>query len=350
MFSVEIYGRVRRAVRVERKSQRAVAREFGLSRETVRKMLQYAVPPGYQRQQPIKRPKLGPWLGVIDAILEDDKQRPAKQRHTAKRIFDRLKEEHQFTGGYKIGKDYVRGEQVRSREVFVPLTHAPGEAQADFGEALVVVAGVERKAHYLAIDLPHSDDCFVVAFPAETTEAFLEGHVRAFASFGGVPTRILYDNTKIAVAKILGGEQRQRTRAFSELQSYYLFADKFGRPARGNDKGKVEGIVGYARRNFMVPIPRANSWDELNVQLEASCRKRRERVLRGHKETIGERFERYRVAMLPLPAVPYEACEKLSTRVSSLSLVRYRANDYSVPTQAADYMTLLVEVAVEACA
>jgi transposase len=330
---VEIYGRVRRAVRVEGKSQRAVAREFGLSRETVRKMLLYAVPPGYQRQQPIKRPKLGPWLVVIDAILEHDKQRPAKQRHTAKRIFDRLKEEHQFTGGYTIVKDYVRGEQVRSREVFVPLTHAAGEAQADFGEALVVVAGVERKAHYLAMDPPHSDDCFVVAFPAETTEAFLEGHVRAFAYFGGVPTRVLYDNTKIAVARILGGEQRQRTRAFSELQSYYLFADKFGRPARGNDKGKVEGIVGYARRNFMVPIPRASSWDELNAYLEVNCRKRRERVLRGHKETIGERFERDHTAMLPLPAAPYEACEKLSTRVSSLSLVRYRANDYSVPTQ-----------------
>jgi transposase len=176
-------------------------------------MLEYAVPPGYQRRQPIKRPKLGPWLGVIDAILADDKQRPVKQRHTAKRIFDRLKDEHGFTGGYTIVKDYVRGEQVRSREMFIPLTHAPGEAQADFGEALVMIAGVEQKAHYLAMDLPHSDDCFVAAFPAETTEAFLDGHVRAFAYFGGVPTRILYDNTKIAVAKILGGEERQRTRS-----------------------------------------------------------------------------------------------------------------------------------------
>ena len=144
---MEIYGRVRRAVRVEGRSQRAVAREFGLSRETVRKMLAYAVPPGYQRQQPIKRPRLGPWLGVIDAILADDKQRPAKQRHTAKRIFDRLRDEHGFTGGYTIVKDYVRGEQVRSREMFVPLTHAPGEAQADFGEALVVLAGLQQKAH-----------------------------------------------------------------------------------------------------------------------------------------------------------------------------------------------------------
>jgi len=330
---VEIYGRVRRAVRVEGRSQRAVAKEFGLSRDTVRKMLQFAVPPGYQRQQPIKRPKLGPWLGVIDAILEDDKQRPVKQRHTAKRIFERLKEEHQFTGGYTIVKDYVRSAELHSREMFIPLTHAPGEAQADFGEALVVIAGVEQKAHYLAMDLPHSDDCFVMAFPAETTEAFLEGHVRAFAYFGAVPTRILYDNTKIAVARILGGEERQRTRAFSELQSYYLFADKFGRPAKGNDKGKVEGLVGYSRRNFMVPIPRVSSWEELNTRLEAESQKRRLRRLRGHTETIGERFERDHRAMLPLPAAPYEACEKIAGRVSSLSLVRYRLNDYSVPTQ-----------------
>src|SRR5882672_3533344 len=333
MYSVELYGRIRRAVFVEGKSQRAVAREFGVARETVRKMLCYSAPPGYRREQPVKRPKLGPWLGVIDAILQDDQNQPRKQRHTAKRIFDRLREEHSYTGGYTIVKDYVHLHKVRKQEMFVPLTHTPGEAQADFGEALVVIAGVEQKAHYFVMDLPQSDDCFVAAFPAETTEAFLDGHVRAFAYFGGVPTRILYDNTKIAVAKILGGEDRQRTRSFSELQSHYLFADKFGRPAKGNDKGKVEGLVGYARRNFMVPIPRASSWEELNLHLEADCRKRRERRLRGHTETIGERFERDRAALLPLPATPYEACEKISARVSSLSLVRYRTNDYSVPTE-----------------
>jgi transposase len=329
---VEIYGCVRRAVRVEGRSERAVALEFGISRETVRKMLRYAVPPGYQRRQPVKRPKLGPWLGAIDAILEEDKRRPARQRHTAKRIFERLRAEYAFSGGYTIVKDYVRTQRLRSQEMFVPLVHAPGEAQADFGEALVVVAGVERKAHFLAMDLPHSDDGFVAAFPAETTEAFLEGHVRAFAYFGGVPTRILYDNTKIAVARILGDGRREKTRAFSELQSYYLFAEKFGRPARGNDKGKVEGLVGYVRRNFMVPIPHVNSWEELNAHLAAECRQRRERRLRGHTETIGERFERDRLALLPLPTSVYEACDKQMARVNSLSLVRYRANDYSVPT------------------
>ena len=330
---MEIYGRIRRAVLVESKSERTVAREFGVARETVRKMLRYAVPPGYRRQQPPKRPKLGPWVGVIDAILENDKQQPKKQRHTAKRIFERLRSEHAYTGGYTIVKDYVRAATLRQQEMFVPLTHAPGEAQADFGEALVIVGGVEQKAHYLAIDLPHSDDCFVMAFPAETTEAFLEGHVQAFAYFGGVPTTILYDNTRLAVAKILGDGTRQKTRAFAELQSHYLFAEKFGRPAKGNDKGNVEGLVGYARRNFLVPVPRFASWEALNTYLLEQCRQRREQRVRGEPETIGERFERDRAAFLPLPASEYEACEKRVARVSSMSLVRYRTNDYSVPTE-----------------
>jgi hypothetical protein len=215
--------------------------------------------------------------------------------------------------------------------MFVPLEHPPGDAQADFGEAMVVIRGVEQKTHYLAVDLPQSDDCFVMAFPAETTEAFLEGHNHAFAYFHGVPRTILYDNTKLAVARILGDGTRTKTRSFTELQSHYLFAEKFGRPGKGNDKGKVEGLVGYARRNFMVPVPRAASWEELNEKLKGQCTQRRERRLRGHKETIGERFQKDREMLLPLPAAPYEACEKRSTRVTSMSLVRYRANDYSVP-------------------
>ena len=333
MKTVELYARVRRAVLVDGMSRRAAAREFGLARKTVTKMLVYSAPPGYQRQKPVRRPKLGPWQGAIDAILDDDRQRPRKQRHTAKRIFERLRAEHGYTGGYTIVKDYVRSSKLGGREMFIPLSHAPGEAQADFGEAQVVIAGVEQKAHFMAFDLPHSDDCFVQAFPAETTEAFLEGHVRAFEYFGGVPTRILYDNTTLAVARILGDGERDKTRAFSALQSHYLFADKFGRPAKGNDKGKVENLVGTARRNFMVPMPRAASWEALNEQLARDCLRRRAQRLRGHTETIGERFERDRAVLLPLPPARFEACAKATVRVSSISLVRYKTNDYSVPTQ-----------------
>ena len=137
----------------------------------------------------------------------------------------------------------------------MPLSHAPGHAQCDFGEALVVIGGVERKAHCFVIDLPHSDGCLVKAYPAETTEAFLDGHVSAIAFLGGVPQGILYDNTKLAVAKILGDGRRQRTWAFTELQSHYLFDDRFGCPGKCNDRGKVAGLVGYARRNFLAPIP-----------------------------------------------------------------------------------------------
>ena len=187
MYRVDVYLRVRRAVMVEGKSLREVSREFGLHRDTVRKMLTYSVPPGYRRQTPPKRPKLELFTGVIDRILEDDLARPRKQRHTAKRIFERLRDEYGYDGGYTTVKDYVRENRRQTREMFVPLSHAPGHAQCDFGEALVVIGGVERKAHCFVIDLPHSDGCFVKAYPAETTEAFLDGHVSAFAFLGGVP-------------------------------------------------------------------------------------------------------------------------------------------------------------------
>jgi hypothetical protein len=216
--------------------------------------------------------------------------------------------------------------------MFVPLEHPPGHAQVDFGEAIGVIGGVERKIRFFALDLPHSDACFVVGYPAETTEAFCDGHVQAFSFFGGVPQSILYDNTKIAVARIFGDGKRQRTRIFAELQSHYLFRDRFGRPGKGNDKGKVEGLVGYARRNFLVPLPVFESFEALNAFLVDCCRRRMADRLRGHNETIAQRLERDLAAFQrPLPPA-YDACEKVATRVSSLSLVRYRLNDYSVPT------------------
>lgn len=331
MYSVELYAAVRRAVLVEGVSEREAARRFGMARKSVRKMLRFALPPGYTQSQPRHRPKLGPFLELIEQILAEDQKHPRKQRHTARRLWDRLKTEYGYDGGYTVVADYLRAYRQQRQEMFVPLQHPPGEAQVDFGEADVILAGVVQRAHYFVMDLPHSDDAFVMAFPAETTEAFCEGHNQAFAYFGGVPPVIVYDNTSLAVAAILAEGQRQTTKSFRELESHYLFTPRFARPAKGNDKGNVEGLVGYARRNFLVPVPRAAHWEELNELLRQRCQERRSRRVRGESETIGERFGRDQQALLPLPAVPYEACETVATRVSSLSLVRYRTNDYSVP-------------------
>jgi transposase len=352
MKFVELYGKVRYAVQIEGISRREAARRFGIDPRTVAKMLSFSVPPGYRRRHPPKRPKLDPFTGIIDRILEEDQGRPAKQRHTSKRMFERLRDEHGYCGGLTIVKDYVLVRRQRQREVFVPLRHDPGHAQADFGEALAVIGGVERTIHFFAMDLPHSDAGFVQAYPAETTEAFCAGHVAAFAFFGKVPASILYDHSKLAVAQILGDGRRQRTRVFSELQSHYLFADRFGRPGKGNDKGKVEGLVGFARRNFLVPVPHAASFAALNEQLRADCRRRFGDRLRGHEETIGERLARDLACFHDLPASPYEACETRTGRVSSLSLVRYRGTDYSVPTAYGHREVLIrgyVESVVIAC-
>jgi len=166
----------------------------------------------------------------------------------------------------------------------------------------------------------------------------------AFAFFGGVPLSILYDNTTIAVAKICGPSRactnmpcqamdgkRERTRSFAELQSHYLFDDRFGRLGKGNDKGNVEGVIGYERTNFLVPSPRFNSFDDLNAWLEEGCLKRQDDIVRGQTEPIGDRPMRDFDALMALPPRPYDACDKVSTRATSISMVRYRNNDYSVP-------------------
>lgn len=333
MYVVEIYAAVRQFVFAKGGSRREAARVFGLSRKTVKKMCAFSAPPGYVRKTPRSRPKLGPFVGVIDAILQADETAPPKQRHTAQRIYQRLKAEHAYDGGYSAVKEYVREARTRARETFVPLAHPAGHAQVDFGEAIGVIGGVRQKLHVFYMDLPHSDAPFMKAYPAETTEAFLDGHVSAFSFFGGTPLSILYDNTKLAVAKICGDGRRERTRAFAELVSHYLFEDRFGRPGKGNDKGKVENLVKTGRRMFLTPVPEAASYEELNARLEASCRARQSEHCGRCTETIGARLAADLAAFRDLPAAPFEPCDKRTARVSSTALVRYRGVDYSTPTK-----------------
>src|SRR3954467_8927959 len=252
---MENWAEIRRRVLVDGLSRRAACREYGIHFKTLRKILAHPEPPGYRRTAPRRPSILEPLLPVVHQILQDDRKAPRKQRHTAVRIYRRLRDEHGYKGGLTVVKDAVRAWRSGHAEVFVPLVHPPGEAQVDFGEAEVTLDGRPTKVAVFVMTLPYSDATFVCAFPRECTEAFLEGHVRAFAFFGGVPRRISYDNLKIAVAEITGGRRRKLTEAFLRLKSYHLFADHFCPVRRPKEKAHVETLVGYARRSFLVPVP-----------------------------------------------------------------------------------------------
>ena len=316
---------------MEGASKRSIRRDYGVGAETLEKILANTEPPGYRRSAPRPKTKLGPYLPVIEEILASDRDAPPKQHHTAKRIYERLREEHGYPGGITQVKEAVARHRRHHQEVFVPLSHPPGEAQFDFGYATVEIAGVRCKAAFAVMSLPYSDAFHVSAYPRECTETFQAAHVAAFSFFGGVPTRTAYDNTTIAVRRVIGRE-RELTREFLRLQSHFLFAHRFCTVGRGNEKGHVEGLVGYGRRNFMVPVPSFASFAELNASLQASCAADLLRRVRGKALTKAELLEVDRAAMLPIPTPAFEARRVVHTRANSLSLVRFDRNDYSVPT------------------
>lgn len=335
-MNMEQWARVRRKVLVDKQSKRSVMSEEGLHWETLQKMLEHSQPPGYRRSAQPER-KIDPFREWIRTVLDADRSVPRKQRHTAKRLFERLRDERGYDGGYTVVKELVADFKATKREVFVPLSHPPGEAQVDFGHALVNLNGTLTKCPFFVMTLPHSDAFFVQIFERECTETFWEGHVRAFDYFGAVPSRISYDNSTIAVSQMLTGRQRKLTDSFLQLQSHYLFKEHFCLAARGNEKGVVERIVGYSRANFLVPVPQVSSLEELNARLNASCREDLKRRLRGKSQSKEVLLAEDVKAMLDLPAVPFEACRIVATRANSLSLVRFDNNDYSVPVNCAHH-------------
>ncbi len=327
---------IRRRVLVEKDSKRSVCLEFGIGWRTLEKILAHPAPPGYRRQAPRGKPKLGPFLPVIEEILEADKTAPAKQRHTAKRIFERLRDEYGYEGGITQVTETVAQARRHGKEVFVPLVHRPGHAQYDFGEATVIIAGETTKAALSVMTLPYSDVFHVSAYPRECTESLQAGHVAGFDFLGGVPVRTSYDNSRIAVKKVVGRE-RELTDEFLRLESHFLFDHHFCRVARGNEKGHVESLVGFGRRNFLVPVPSFGSFAELNAHLEASCIADMGRSVRGKPEGKAERLETDQAAMLPIPDDIFEIRRVVQAGANSLSLVRFDRNDYSVPTDHAHH-------------
>lgn len=330
---MRMWSEIRRRVLTGQTSKRAICREYNIHWDTLKKILQHEEPPGYRQKQARPKRLLGPFLPIIHEILEQDRKAPRKQRHTAKRIFERLREEHGYPGGETVVKDAVRAWRQGQAEVFVPLTHTPAHAQADFGEATVRIDGESVKVAFFVMTLLHSDAIFCQVFPRECTEAFQEGHRRAFAFFSGVPCRISYDNSKIAVAKIVGRRGETPTREFLRLESHYLFDHHFCLVRRANEKGHVENLLGFARRNFLVPVPKADSLESLNEALADRCREDLQRRLRGRPATKAELLVEEQAQLLPLPKQPFEARRVETPKANSLSLVRFDGNDYSVPTE-----------------
>lgn len=343
---MEFWKEVRRRVLTKEISQRAACETYGLGWHTLKKILAHDEPPGYRQSQPREKRKLAPFLPIIQQILEDDRKAPKKQRHTAKRIFQRLRDEHGFQGGETVVKDAVRAWNQSHQEVFLPLSHPPGEAQVDFGEATIWLAGQETKVALFVMTLPYSGAIFMQVFPRECTETFLEGHRRAFEFFGGVPKRISYDNSAIAVIEVLKGRERKLTQEFLRLQSHYLFQEHFCLVRRPNEKGHVERLIGFARRNFLVPVPHVESLVALNEQLREGCLADLSERTRGKPAPKSELLIEEQAAFLPLPKQPFEARRVADGTSNSESLVRFDTNDYSVPVQYA-HRKLLVVATVE---
>lgn len=268
---MEFWKEVRRQVLTNELSQRAACEKYKLGWHTLKKILAHSEPLGYRQSRPRPKRKLEPFLPIIQQILIEDQQAPKKQRHTAERIFQRLRVEHGFQGGRTVVKDAVRSWKQSHQEVYLPLSHPPGEAQVDFGEATIELNGVQTKVALFVMTLPYSGAIFIQAFPRECTETFLEGHRRAFEFFGGVPRRISYDNSAIAVIEVLQGRERKLTKEFLRLQSHYLFQEHFCLVRRANEKGHVERLVGFTRRNFLVPVPQVDSLATLNDSLRERC-------------------------------------------------------------------------------
>lgn len=343
MIKVDEKERIRKEYFRKRKSIREIAREFQHARKTVKKALMDPYPPVYKRKTPPPEPVLGPVKPIIDGWLSEDKDRPRKQRHTARRIYHRLKKEYSFKGSESTVRKYVRSKKSQGyKEVFLPLEYDRGsDAQGDFGEAYVIMNGSLTLVQLFCMRLCYSRKPFVAAFPFQKQEAFFEGHVRSFNFFEGVPYRITWDNLKSAVKKILTGKNREEQTAFITFRSYYLFDSNFTTPGEAHEKGQVENLVGYARRNFLVPLPRVESFDELNEYLFKRYREEDEKRLRGQRKTIGEMWEEEKKNLLPLPQRDFPCCTVHLVKANSYSLVSFERNFYSVPVRYAHHQLIL---------
>jgi transposase len=331
---------MRRLHLVEGWSVRRIAKEFHIGRNTVHKYLgrdESTGVPRYTRRRVVVCPKMDPYREVIDAWLVADLKAPVKQRHTSHRIYERLVDEYGARVAESTVRRYVAGRRrvvaPKPAAAFLHLAFSPGElAQVDWGEANVRIAGVATKAYMFCMRLGHSTTSFVMLFPSARLECFLEAHVRAFEYFGGVPAEIVYDNLSSAVTRIVHRRGRVLNKTFETLVAHYVFRPVFANPASGWEKGLVEGLVGYSRRNYLVPVPEARSFDELNAKLRSRLATDLDRVVPERDgATVSQLLVQDRAGFVALPPAPYRACRSHDVHVTRQATVRHQRVQYSVP-------------------
>lgn len=337
---VELFEQIRRDRRLEQLSIRELAERYGVHRRTVRQALEAAVPPPRKQYAQRSRPALDAWVAVIDGWLLADRQAPRKQRHTARRVWQRLVAEH----GAELAEITVSRYVGRRRrelglddiEVAIPQTHLPGaEAEVDFGEFHTLLGGMDVTVWMFVMRLSHSGRAFHMAFGNQAQESFLEGHVHAFEHFAGVPGRIRYDNLKPAVVRVLRGRDRVESQRFIALRSHYSFDSFFCRPGvvGAHEKGGVEGEIGRFRRRHLVPVPVVASMAELNDLIAAGDAVDDGRVITGRPVTVSAAFAAEAAALLALPAEGFDAARLLQARVDNRCRVSVRQSYYSVPAR-----------------
>ncbi|HVP21173.1 MAG TPA: IS21 family transposase [Anaerolineaceae bacterium] len=333
MKKVEDYESIRRAYFIDHLSIRAIHRQLRVDRETIRKAITNAAPQPYQLKKPRIGPIIGPYQQRISELLDESDQQRRKQRFTAHKIFEILEGEG-YAGSEGAVHNYVcqQRKKRKHRQSYLPLEFDPGQdAQVDWGEAEVEVAGERIMAQLFIMRLNYSRVRFVMAFPFQKQEAFFAGHNQAFHFLGGVPRRITYDNLKTAVYKVLVGHNRQEQESFKTFRSYYLFESFYCNPAQGHEKGGVESDVGFAQRNFMTPLLKVNSFEELNAALWQACLKNVGRHVRGKDAPVAELWQEEKPLFLPLPGRDFPACISYPVKSNAYSQVELDTNRYSVP-------------------
>jgi len=346
MLKVDQYSFIRTAHRVYGKKIKQIARETGHSKNTIKKALrdEYS---GYKPRIMQPYPILGPYLKMIDQWLKDDKQRPKKQRHTAVRVFNRLKQEHDFQGAETTVRRYVREAKLRlgvgAPQVFIPSDPQAGvEAEVDWGQCIAILGSVETRLKFFCMRSKFSGKHFVCCYPCERQQAFFDGHIQGFSFFSGVFPILIYDNLTTAVQKILRGKNRILQESYDKFRGYYNFTPRFCNRGQGHEKGGVEGLVGYARRNYMVPVPEADSLEDLNRKLLQDCLSYGDHRIAGREHTVNELYEKEKDHLLSIPDIAFSNLETSSGKVDKYATVVVDKNRYSVPTSYAYFKVNVV--------